>query len=64
MADILSIGGKPTFDDRIVKLETHTYNPYVNTTHSGQKSKKPAQNLKMTFDLFENGYTKVFEVAD
>ena len=32
MADILSIGGKPTFDDRIVKLETHTYNPYVNTT--------------------------------
>ncbi|XP_076627729.1 uncharacterized protein LOC143344960 [Colletes latitarsis] len=32
MADILSIGGKPMFDDRIVKLETHTYNPYVNTT--------------------------------
>ena len=32
MADILSIGGKPTFDDPIVKLETHTYNPYVNTT--------------------------------
>ena len=32
MADILSTGGKPTFDDRIVKLETHTYNPYVNTT--------------------------------
>ncbi|XP_043264012.1 uncharacterized protein LOC122404152 [Colletes gigas] len=32
MVDILSIGGKPTFGDRIVKLETHTYNPYVNTT--------------------------------
>ena len=32
MADILSIGRKPTLDDRIVKLETHTYNPYINTT--------------------------------
>ena len=32
MADIISIGGKLTFDDRIVKLETHTCNPYVNTT--------------------------------
>jgi hypothetical protein len=30
--DILSIGGEPVFDDRIVKIETHTYNPYANTT--------------------------------
>lgn len=30
--DILSIGGEPFFDDRIVKFETHTYNPYANTT--------------------------------
>lgn len=30
--DILSIGGEPIFDDRIVKFETHTYNPYANTT--------------------------------
>ncbi|XP_018300700.1 uncharacterized protein, partial [Mycetomoellerius zeteki] len=30
--DILNIGGKPIFDDRIVKIETHTYNPYANTT--------------------------------
>ncbi|XP_071578901.1 uncharacterized protein [Temnothorax nylanderi] len=29
MADI---GGEPIFDDRIVKIETHTYNPYANTT--------------------------------
>ncbi|XP_070152041.1 uncharacterized protein [Polyergus mexicanus] len=32
MCDILSIGGEPIFDDRIVKIETHTYNPYANTT--------------------------------
>ena len=32
MADILNIGGEPIFDDRIVKIETHTYNPYANTT--------------------------------
>ena len=32
MADILNIGGEPFFDDRIVKFETHTYNPYANTT--------------------------------
>ncbi|XP_070167594.1 uncharacterized protein [Polyergus mexicanus] len=31
MCDILSIGGEPIFDDRIVKIETHTYNPYANT---------------------------------
>ncbi|KYM95152.1 hypothetical protein ALC62_14213 [Cyphomyrmex costatus] len=30
--DILKIGGTPIFDDRIVKIETHTYNPYTNTT--------------------------------
>lgn len=32
MIDILNIGGEPIFDDRIVKIETHTYNPYANTT--------------------------------
>lgn len=32
MNDILNIGGEPIFDERIVKLETHTYNPYANTT--------------------------------
>jgi len=32
MADILNIGGEPIFDDRVVKIETHTYNPYANTT--------------------------------
>ncbi|XP_011688730.1 PREDICTED: uncharacterized protein K02A2.6-like [Wasmannia auropunctata] len=30
--DILNIGDEPIFDDRIVKIETHTYNPYANTT--------------------------------
>ncbi|KYN18664.1 hypothetical protein ALC57_09023 [Trachymyrmex cornetzi] len=32
MVDILNIGGKPIFDDCIVKFEFDTYNPYVNTT--------------------------------
>ncbi|KYN02845.1 hypothetical protein ALC62_06325, partial [Cyphomyrmex costatus] len=32
MADILNIVGEPIFDDRIVKFEIHTYNPYANTT--------------------------------
>ncbi|XP_070161379.1 uncharacterized protein [Polyergus mexicanus] len=32
MYDILSIGGEPIFDDRIVKIETHTYNSYASTT--------------------------------
>ncbi|XP_026825290.1 uncharacterized protein LOC113561901 [Ooceraea biroi] len=32
MTEILNIGDKPIFDDRIVKIETHTYNPYANTT--------------------------------
>ncbi|EFN75330.1 hypothetical protein EAI_15762 [Harpegnathos saltator] len=32
MIDILNIGSEPVFDDRIVKIETHTYNPYANTT--------------------------------
>ena len=32
MADILNITDEPIFDDRIVKFEIHTYNPYANTT--------------------------------
>lgn len=32
MADILNIGDESIFDDSIVKIETHTYNPYANTT--------------------------------
>ncbi|XP_025264475.1 uncharacterized protein LOC112637927 [Camponotus floridanus] len=32
MRDILSIGGEPVFDNRIVKIESHTYNLYANTT--------------------------------
>ncbi|XP_014487494.1 PREDICTED: uncharacterized protein LOC106751180 [Dinoponera quadriceps] len=32
MTDILNIEGEPIFDDRIVKIESHTYNPYANTT--------------------------------
>ncbi|XP_072744040.1 uncharacterized protein [Anoplolepis gracilipes] len=32
MIDILNIGSESIFDDCIVKIETHTYNPYTNTT--------------------------------
>ncbi|XP_025265240.1 uncharacterized protein LOC112638215 [Camponotus floridanus] len=31
MNDILNIGGEPVFDDRIVKIESHTYNPRTYT---------------------------------
>jgi len=32
MTDILNIEDKPIFDDRIIKIETHAYNPFANTT--------------------------------
>jgi len=32
MTDILNIKNEPIFDDRIVKIETHTYSPFANTT--------------------------------
>ncbi|KMQ81968.1 hypothetical protein RF55_24624 [Lasius niger] len=32
MTDILNIGNEPIFDDRIVKIKTHTYNTFANTT--------------------------------
>jgi len=32
MTDILNIKDEPIFDDRIVKLETHTYSLFANTT--------------------------------
>jgi len=32
MTDILNIVSDPIFDDRIVKLNVHTYNPFANTT--------------------------------
>ncbi|XP_011859240.1 PREDICTED: uncharacterized protein LOC105556749 [Vollenhovia emeryi] len=32
MIDILNIGEEPIFDDHIVKIETHSYNPFANTT--------------------------------
>ena len=34
--DILNIGGEPIFDDRIVKIETHTYNPYATFEYSDE----------------------------
>jgi len=45
MSDILNIGEEPIFDDRIVKIETHGYNPFANTTfgHSDE-IRIPIQN--------------------
>ena len=31
MTNILNVEDEPIFDDRIVKIETHTYNPFANT---------------------------------
>ncbi|KYN21467.1 hypothetical protein ALC57_06166 [Trachymyrmex cornetzi] len=42
MIDILNITGEPIFDDRIVKIETHTYNPYANITF-GHSDEIPIQ---------------------
>ena len=43
MADILNITSEPIFDDRIVKIETHTYNPYANTTFDSDEIRIPIQ---------------------
>ncbi|XP_036138439.1 uncharacterized protein LOC118644311 [Monomorium pharaonis] len=32
MTSILNVEDEPIFDDRIVKIKTHTYNPFANTT--------------------------------
>ncbi|XP_011858979.1 PREDICTED: uncharacterized protein LOC105556492 [Vollenhovia emeryi] len=32
MIDILNINEEPIFDERIAKIETHSYNPFANTT--------------------------------
>ncbi|XP_036142905.1 uncharacterized protein LOC118645602 [Monomorium pharaonis] len=32
MTSILNVKDEPIFDDRVVKIETHTYNPFANTT--------------------------------
>ncbi|XP_071579756.1 uncharacterized protein [Temnothorax nylanderi] len=49
MTEILNIGGEPVFDDRIVKIETHTFNPYANTTNVGITS-----TLKNYFTVSSN----------
>jgi len=56
MTDILNIGDEPIFDDRIVKIETHAYNPFANTTfgHSDE-IKVPIQQqdlYTLTYESF------------
>ena len=52
-----------TQEARVV-TDPHTHIHSSRRMHSGQKSRKPGQNMKVTFDLYRNEYTKVFEVAD
>jgi len=56
MADILNIGGEPIFDDR-VKIETHTYNPYANTTF-GHSDEIPISSIVgpvLDYDVLVSG---------
>jgi len=41
MTDIFNIEDEPIFDDRIVKIETHTYNPFANTFGYSVEIRKP-----------------------
>jgi len=43
MTDILNIEDEPIFDDRIVKIETHTYNSFANTTFGYSEIRIPIQ---------------------
>ena len=43
MTDILNIKDEPIFDDRIVKIETHTYNSFANTTFEYSEIRIPIQ---------------------
>ena len=53
MVDISNIGGEPIFDDRIVKFEFHTYNPYINTTFG--------HNHEIRILIQQNLYTLPYE---
>ncbi|KAL6423119.1 hypothetical protein ACFW04_010545 [Cataglyphis niger] len=55
MTDILNTGGEPVFDDRIVKIETHTYNPYANTTFErSDEIRIPVQQQDLYTLLYES----------
>jgi len=41
MTNILNIEDEPIFDDRIVKIETHTYNSVANTTFGYDEIRVP-----------------------
>ena len=70
MFNILNIGGEPIFDDRIVKIETHTYNPYANTSLGySDEIRIPIQHqdlytLPSESFLYIEGKVNVREVAD
>ncbi|KYN16905.1 hypothetical protein ALC57_10815 [Trachymyrmex cornetzi] len=50
MVDILNITGEPIFDDRIVKIETHTYNSYANTTFGHSDEIRLTLNTESSFE--------------
>ena len=43
MTDILNIKDEPIFDDRIVKIETHTYSPFATTFGYSDEIRIPIQ---------------------
>jgi len=48
MTDILNIEDEPIFDDRIVKIETHTYNLFANTTFGYSDENTTARFIYIT----------------
>ncbi|KAL6253814.1 hypothetical protein P5V15_015639 [Pogonomyrmex californicus] len=60
MTDILNIEDEPIFDDRIVKIETHAYNPFANTTFGySDEIRIPIQQQ----DLYTLPYESFFYIS-
>jgi len=55
MSDILNIESEPIFDNRIVNIETHTYNSFANTTFEySDKIRIPIQQQDLYMLPHEN----------
>ncbi|XP_070165626.1 uncharacterized protein [Polyergus mexicanus] len=60
MCDILSIGGEPIFDDRIVKIETHTF-LYVEGRLESKKAPSAQEEIASVTRLVNNCAAFMFE---
>ncbi|KYN10796.1 hypothetical protein ALC57_17061 [Trachymyrmex cornetzi] len=62
MIDILNITGEPIFDDRIVKIVTHTYNPFAITTFGySDEIRIPIQQQDL-YDFGKKRYAVLFDM--